>query len=116
MESLDGHPGERAALPSHQTAGEVEAETAGGNDDPDRLRQQPGIAPRLGREPADLFQRSIALEGPLDAEQRMRLMEIANRCPVHRTLESGSAIETSEIPVSEAPTANVPSRDASRVS
>jgi putative redox protein len=49
------------------------------------------------RKPADLFTRSIALEGPLDPAQRARLLEIAGRCPVHRTLESGSAIETGEI-------------------
>lgn len=30
--------------------------------------------------------REITLEGPLDAEMRARLLEIANRCPVHRTL------------------------------
>ena len=46
------------------------------------------------RKPADLFFRRIALEGPLDTEQRARLMEIAGRCPVHRTLEAGSAIES----------------------
>jgi putative redox protein len=46
------------------------------------------------RKPADLFFRRIAIEGPLDTEQRARLMEIAGRCPVHRTLEAGSAIET----------------------
>ena len=50
------------------------------------------------RKPADLFTRSIALEGPLDSAQRTRLMEIANKCPVHRTLESGSAIVTAEVP------------------
>jgi uncharacterized OsmC-like protein len=46
------------------------------------------------RKPADLFFRRISLEGALDTEQRARLMEIAGRCPVHRTLEAGSAIET----------------------
>jgi putative redox protein len=30
----------------------------------------------------------LALEGALDDEQRNRLLEIANRCPVHRTLKS----------------------------
>lgn len=49
------------------------------------------------RKPADTFFRRIALEGPLDTEQRARLMEIAGRCPVHRTLEAGSAIETSAL-------------------
>jgi putative redox protein len=61
------------------------------------------------RKPADRFNRAIALEGPLDATQRARLIEIANKCPVHRTLESGSAIETAEVPVAESPTPNVPS-------
>ena len=31
--------------------------------------------------------RSIAIEGELDEAQRRRMLEIANRCPVHRTLE-----------------------------
>ncbi len=38
--------------------------------------------------------RQIALAGDLDAEQRARLLEIADRCPVHRTLESDLRIET----------------------
>jgi uncharacterized OsmC-like protein/alpha/beta superfamily hydrolase len=36
----------------------------------------------------DQIDRVIAMEGPLDVEQRKRLMEIADRCPVHRTLTS----------------------------
>jgi len=36
----------------------------------------------------DRIDRNITLEGPLDAEQRKRLIEIADKCPVHRTLES----------------------------
>ncbi|HBS29748.1 MAG TPA: osmotically inducible protein OsmC [Phycisphaerales bacterium] len=36
----------------------------------------------------------LSLTGPLDAEQRERLREIAGRCPVHRTLEGGAHIET----------------------
>lgn len=35
----------------------------------------------------DEFQRSISLQGPLSDEQRQRMLEIADRCPVHRTLE-----------------------------
>lgn len=45
-------------------------------------------------EKIDTFRRAIALEGTLDAEQRQRLLEIADRCPVHRTLERSSTIET----------------------
>jgi putative redox protein len=34
----------------------------------------------------DEIRRRIRLEGPLDAQQRARLLEIAGKCPVHRTL------------------------------
>jgi uncharacterized OsmC-like protein/pimeloyl-ACP methyl ester carboxylesterase len=36
----------------------------------------------------DQIDKVITLEGPLDADQRKRLMEIAEKCPVHRTLTS----------------------------
>ena len=36
----------------------------------------------------DRLEREIELEGPLDDPQRKRLLEIAERCPVHRTLSS----------------------------
>jgi putative redox protein len=42
----------------------------------------------------DEIRREIALEGPLDAEQRRRLLEIAERCPVHKTLESEVKVRT----------------------
>ena len=42
----------------------------------------------------DSFRREIHLEGDLTAEQRSRLMEIADKCPVHRTLERTSTIVT----------------------
>jgi uncharacterized OsmC-like protein/alpha-beta hydrolase superfamily lysophospholipase len=42
----------------------------------------------------DLVVRELTLEGPLDAEQRARLAEIADRCPVHRTLERGVEVTT----------------------
>ena len=43
----------------------------------------------------DRIERTIALDGPLDAAQRARLIEIADRCPVHRTLTSEVDIRTS---------------------
>jgi uncharacterized OsmC-like protein/alpha-beta hydrolase superfamily lysophospholipase len=46
----------------------------------------------------DRIDRNITIEGPLDAEQRKRLMEIADKCPVHRTLESEIDIRTFERP------------------
>ena len=42
----------------------------------------------------DRIEREIALAGPLDDEQRARLLEIAERCPVHRTLTSETNIRT----------------------
>ncbi len=48
-----------------------------------------------GSEKIDTFMRRIVLTGPdLDDDQRARLLEIADRCPVHRTLERTSHIET----------------------
>jgi uncharacterized OsmC-like protein len=42
----------------------------------------------------DRIERDIELVGPLDEEQRGRLLEIANKCPVHRTLTSEIVIRT----------------------
>ena len=53
----------------------------------------------------DHIEREVDLIGELDAEQRARLLEIANRCPVHRTLTSEIVIRTQA--------ATVPVRDGS---
>jgi len=42
----------------------------------------------------DRIERDVEVKGPLDASQSKRLMEIADRCPVHRTLESKVSIHT----------------------
>ena len=42
----------------------------------------------------DVIEREVLLKGDLDAEQRARLLEIADKCPVHRTLEGGTKIRT----------------------
>ncbi|UWQ81180.1 bifunctional alpha/beta hydrolase/OsmC family protein [Leisingera sp. S132] len=42
----------------------------------------------------DQFTRVVRLCGPLSGEQRARLLEIADKCPVHRTLESGAKVVT----------------------
>lgn len=44
----------------------------------------------------DHLSREIEIEGDLDEAQRARLIEIANRCPVHRTLQSDIRISTQE--------------------
>ncbi|MCY1313776.1 hypothetical protein D9M70_643290 [compost metagenome] len=38
--------------------------------------------------------RDIQLRGPLDEEQRQRLLEIANACPVHKLLSGEIAIDS----------------------
>lgn len=42
----------------------------------------------------DRFEREIVLKGGLSSEQRQRLLEIADRCPVHKTLHSEVDIVT----------------------
>jgi putative redox protein len=49
----------------------------------------------------DTFRREIHLEGALDAEQTQRLKEIAERCPVHLTLERGAEVVTELAPAAE---------------
>tara|TARA_R110000868_G_scaffold108842_3_gene296781 strand:+ start:5944 stop:7164 length:1221 start_codon:yes stop_codon:yes gene_type:complete len=44
----------------------------------------------------DIFDRAIRLEGDLDADQRQRLLEIADKCPVHRTLHGPVLVQTRE--------------------
>jgi putative redox protein len=44
----------------------------------------------------DQLDRAVELVGDLTEEQRARLIEIANKCPVHRTLEAGVVVRTSE--------------------
>ncbi|SFI45083.1 bifunctional alpha/beta hydrolase/OsmC family protein [Jannaschia pohangensis] len=58
----------------------------------DRMHAQD--APSASGERIDRFRREIVLTGPLDDQQRKRLMEIADRCPVHKTLETGAVVET----------------------
>jgi putative redox protein len=43
---------------------------------------------------AFVMRRRVALDGDLDDAQRARLLEIANKCPVHKTLTGTIRIET----------------------
>jgi len=55
--------------------------------------------------PKDVFEREISLVGELSAEERARLLEVAERCPVSRTLAGGSTIQAQLVdvaPVGEA--------------
>ncbi len=42
----------------------------------------------------DRIERLVRLEGSLDVEQRAKLLEIADKCPVHRTLRSEVSVTT----------------------
>jgi len=44
----------------------------------------------------DRIEREIHFEGTLNEEQRKKLLEIADKCPVHRTLKSEIDIQTRE--------------------
>ena len=48
----------------------------------------------------DRIEREISVSGPLDEQQRARLLEMADRCPVHRTLTSEINIRTRLAPAS----------------
>ncbi len=56
-----------------------------------------------GSIPADVFSRRIKFEGDITPEQRTRLLEIADRCPVHRTLTEGARVRTAEVLPEAAP-------------
>jgi putative redox protein len=58
------------------------------------IRTLVGHQRQRGTTPEDLFTRRIEVEGALDAAQHARLLEIADRCPVHRTLIGGARVET----------------------
>ncbi|MEM1381687.1 MAG: bifunctional alpha/beta hydrolase/OsmC family protein [Pseudomonadota bacterium] len=48
--------------------------------------------------PIDHFTRLITLHGDLNDDQRQRIIAIAERCPVHKTLERGAKVTTREVP------------------
>ncbi len=45
----------------------------------------------------DVIDRSITIHGDLTDEQRAKLMEIADKCPVHRTLQNRIDIHSTEV-------------------
>jgi putative redox protein len=48
----------------------------------------------VGMVPPERFDREITLDGDLDDEQRKRLLEIAEMCPIHRLLTQGARVVT----------------------
>jgi putative redox protein len=51
----------------------------------------------------DRFARTIAVDTEVTEELRAKIIEIANKCPVHRTLESSSVVSTSVDKLEELP-------------
>ena len=51
----------------------------------------------------DEVDQRVTLLGPLTDEQRERLMQIAHRCPVHKTLDAGVRIRTEGTALTESP-------------
>lgn len=49
------------------------------------------------RDDQNVFTRQIKMTGDLTADQRARLVEIANKCPVHKMLAHDSLVETAEV-------------------
>jgi putative redox protein len=58
------------------------------------LRPAPAVASTSGRAGAARIERRIELRGPLTADQRRRLLTVADRCPVKRALEGGLSFST----------------------
>ena len=42
----------------------------------------------------DLFERLIVLKGELDDDQKNKILQIADKCPVHKTLTTSSSVKT----------------------
>lgn len=62
-----------------------------------RVRVSVGHSRSAGQSPPDMFVREIAMEGELSDEQRSRLIGIADRCPVHQSLQQGARVSTREV-------------------
>lgn len=60
----------------------------------DKVHLEDSKAPEESGTKVSQFTRIIQLEGELDEEQRHRLLEISNRCPVHKTLQEEIKIQT----------------------
>ena len=60
----------------------------------ERARTKVVHTKRADETPADLFTRTIELHGPLNADERQKLLAIADRCPVDLTLVRGADVQT----------------------
>jgi putative redox protein len=78
---------DRTGLPLHRTTVRLRHDRVHAKDCA-QTEQNTGKLSRIRRE--------IDIEGPLNDQERQRLVEIADRCPVHRTLSSEIVFETTE--------------------
>jgi putative redox protein len=67
----------------------------------DRLHGADAVASGDQQAALERIRKEIRFAGDLSAEQRTRLLEIADRCPVHRTMTRPLRIESSEVPIDE---------------
>jgi putative redox protein len=79
---------DRKGLPLHRTTVHLRHDRVHAKDC-EQTEQKSGMLSRIRRE--------IEMEGPLNDQDRQRLVEIADRCPVHRTLNSEIAFETTGV-------------------
>ncbi|MDN3202705.1 bifunctional alpha/beta hydrolase/OsmC family protein [Algoriphagus sediminis] len=63
----------------------------------ENIHKEDALHPNETKSKVGQFTRLIKIEGQLDDKQRARLMEIADRCPVHRTLSEEIEIITKPI-------------------
>lgn len=83
---------DRKQLPLERVTVEVDHDKVHANDCVECADNE-ALAGRTGM--IDRFERRIRIEGPeLTADERQKLLAIADRCPVHRTLEASSVIAT----------------------
>ena len=70
----------------------------------ERFVVEEGEGSGLARRKVERITQEIDLRGPLDAEQRARLVEIAGKCPVHRTLTGDLELVEIAAPLAQAET------------
>lgn len=58
----------------------------------ERVHAEDSANAEEGTRRVDVIKRDISLHGHLDEEQKARLLEIAAKCPVHRTLQSAPTV------------------------
>ena len=61
--------------------------------DRDRVPAPEGVATRAKDGKVDRYRVAVTLDGDLAADERARLLEVAGRCPVHRSLTSAALVE-----------------------